>query len=61
MLTYYADPGLPVFLLTVLAKNQRANFSPAERNAIRDELAGLATDYRKGVSINVRSRQAADR
>lgn len=32
---YFYDETLPVFMLTVFAKNERANLSKAERNALR--------------------------
>lgn len=37
ILTYYADADTPVFLLTVLSKGTRANFSKSQVN----ELAGV--------------------
>ena len=45
MITYFAGRALPVFLLTVYAKGERANLSAAERNALRTILAGLAAGY----------------
>jgi len=56
VITFYTGSELPVFLLTIFAKGQRIDLSAAERNAIRQELAGLAEDYRKGVTRHVRSR-----
>lgn len=46
VITYYAGRALPVFLLTLYAKGERANLSPAERNALRGILAGIAASYR---------------
>lgn len=37
VITYFAGDMFPAFLLTVFGKNEKANLSPAERNA----LAGL--------------------
>ena len=34
LITYYANPGVPVFLLTVFSKGEKANLSKAERNAL---------------------------
>ena len=48
MITYYAGPDLPVFLMAVFAKGERANLSRAERNELRQVLAGLAAEYRRG-------------
>jgi hypothetical protein len=49
VITYYGGDDVPLFLLTVYAKGERADLTPAERNALRAELAGLADGYRKGV------------
>jgi len=56
VITFYTGPELPVFLLAIFSKGQRIDLTAAERNAIRQELAGLAEDYRKGVTRHVRSR-----
>lgn len=34
VITYFGGRGIPVFLLTVFGKNQRANLNQAERNAL---------------------------
>jgi hypothetical protein len=39
---------IPVFLLGVIDKGERANLSKAEQNTLRKELAGIADDYRAG-------------
>ncbi|WP_337875881.1 hypothetical protein [Elioraea sp.] len=46
VITYFAGRDLPVFLLTVYAKGERANLSPAERNTLRSILSGIAASYR---------------
>ncbi|WP_198376836.1 type II toxin-antitoxin system RelE/ParE family toxin [Neoroseomonas rubea] len=56
VITYFAGADVPVFLLNVFAKGDRVDLSQAERNALRDELAGLAADYRKGVRGRVKGR-----
>lgn len=56
VVTFYTGSELPVFLIAVFSKGQRVDLSGAERNAIKQELAGLAEDYRKGVARYVRSR-----
>jgi putative transcriptional regulator len=40
---------VPILLLALVSKGQRANLSKAERNALRAELMHLADDYRFGV------------
>ena len=48
VITYYGGPNLPVFLMAVFAKGERANLTKAERNELREVLASLAAEYRKG-------------
>jgi len=48
VITYYGGGDIPVFLLAVFAKGDKVNLSPAERNELKKELAGLAADYRVG-------------
>jgi len=48
VITYYGGPELPVFLMAVFAKGERANLTKAERNELREVLASLAVEYRKG-------------
>jgi hypothetical protein len=49
IVTYFAAPDVPVLLLAVINKGERANLSKAERNALRKELQGYADDYRASV------------
>jgi hypothetical protein len=49
VVTYFAAPDIPVFLLAVINKGERANLSKAEQNTLRKELAGIADDYRIGI------------
>jgi hypothetical protein len=46
-ITYYGGPNLPVFLLTVFAKGERADLTKAERNELREVLGRLAAEYRE--------------
>lgn len=48
-ITFYAGPNVPVFLMAIFGKGERANLSKAEHNELRDVLANLAAEYRKGV------------
>lgn len=47
---YYHDEHLPLFLLTVYAKNQKANLTKAERNELNTLVPVLVATYaaRKG-------------
>jgi hypothetical protein len=47
-ITFYSGQKLPVFLLGIFGKGERANISDAERNELRQVLASLAAEYRKG-------------
>jgi len=42
---YYHSPRLPVFLLTAYAKNDKANMTKAERNAMRRLVPMLVAGY----------------
>lgn len=44
---FASDETLPVFLLTVFAKNEKANLAPKEAAAIRKLVGQLADAYRK--------------
>jgi hypothetical protein len=50
---YYGGLDVPLFLLALIDKGERANLSKAERNTIAQELASLAEDYRSGVRVKV--------
>ena len=43
----FAGEDIPVFLLTVFAKNEKANLSAAERTALIAAAKELAADYRR--------------
>jgi hypothetical protein len=45
---------VPVFLLALVSKGQRADLSQAERNELRTILGTLAEAYRAGVRAKVR-------
>ena len=48
VISYYGGPDIPAFLLAIFAKGDRANLTKAERNELRQVLAVLAEEYRKG-------------
>ena len=54
MITYYAAEDVPVFLLALVSKGQRADLSQADRNALRAELSAVAANYRAGVQAKVK-------
>jgi len=54
VITYYAAEDIPVFLLALVSKGQRADISQAERNAMRDRMPVLVESYRTGVKEKVK-------
>lgn len=47
VITYFGGGGLPVFLLNVFAKGDRADLSQKQRNVLRGILTKLTETYRK--------------
>lgn len=43
----FSGANLPVFILAVFAKNEKANLSTAERNALGKMVAVMIEDYRR--------------
>lgn len=52
-----AAEDVPVLMLAVIDKGERANLSKAEQNEPRAELSGAADDYRKSVRTMIASRR----
>ncbi|SEP49579.1 hypothetical protein SAMN04487843_13137 [Methylobacterium sp. ap11] len=50
---YYGGNEVPLFLLALIDKGDRANLTKAERNALATELSCLADDYRAGVAARL--------
>ena len=44
---YYHNESLPLFLLSVFAKNEKSNLTKAERNEMKTLLPRLVAGYRK--------------
>ncbi|MPZ58314.1 MAG: addiction module toxin RelE [Rhizobiales bacterium] len=53
VVTYFGGDDIPVFLLALFSKGDLDNLSKAARNELRNELAGIATDYRAFVRTRV--------
>jgi hypothetical protein len=47
--SYFAGDDVPVLLLALIDKGDRADIPAAARNTLRTELAGYASDYRASV------------
>jgi hypothetical protein len=56
VITFYSGASVPVFLLTIFGKNEKADLTKGERNELRATLADLVSEYRKGVARNVKAR-----
>jgi len=44
---YYHNPTLPIFLLTVFAKNERENLSQRDRNIVKQVVTEIVNTYAK--------------
>ena len=53
VITFYSGKDLPVFLLTIYRKGEKANLSKAERNELKGILGDIVREYRKGARRNV--------
>jgi hypothetical protein len=49
-ITFYSGPALPVILLTVYAKSQKANLSRKQRNELRQLTKAIADTYASRVT-----------
>jgi hypothetical protein len=43
----FSGEGMPVFVLAAFAKNEKANISPAERNALARMVTDMIENYRR--------------
>jgi len=50
VVSYFWAEDIPVFLITVFAKNQRANLTMAERNELKKLSSTIVETYRQGIS-----------
>ena len=53
VITFYSGEDVPVFLLAVYSKGDRANLSKAERNELKGILGDVVREYRKGAKRHV--------
>ncbi len=53
VITFYAADDVPIFLLDLYGKGEKANLTKAERNALHAILSTLADAYRKSVARKV--------
>ena len=48
VITFFSGTDIPVFLLSVFAKNEKSNISQAERNTLRKILGEMVKLYKQG-------------
>lgn len=53
VITFYSGKAVPVFLLVLYSKGDRANLTKAERNELRAILQEIVREYRKGAKRHV--------
>jgi hypothetical protein len=53
VITFYSGSDVPVFLLAVYSKGEKANLSKSERNELKGILADIVREYRKRVKRHV--------
>ena len=56
VITFFGGRDVPVFLLNLFAKGDRIDLSQADRNALREELAGLVDDWHEGLRTHAARR-----
>jgi len=49
VITFFTGPDLPVFLITLFSKGERANLSKGERNELGAMTKRILSEYRKKV------------
>jgi hypothetical protein len=47
IITFFSGQNIPVFLLTVFAKNEKANISQADKNALLKALGAMVETYKR--------------
>ncbi len=57
VITFTSGPSIPVFLLSVFGKNEKADLTASERNELRQVLGELVETYRRGVTRHVQGRR----
>jgi len=60
IITYFAAEDVPVLMLAVIDKGERADLTQGERNGMRDRLGRFAITYREGVQRRLRELRRAE-
>jgi len=53
VITFYSGKDVPVFLLAVYSKGEKANLTKAERNELKGILGDIVREHRKGAKRHV--------
>ncbi|MHB8383660.1 MAG: type II toxin-antitoxin system RelE/ParE family toxin [Candidatus Binataceae bacterium] len=53
VITFYSGKDVPVFLLTIYSKGEKANLTKSERNELKSILGDIVGAYRKGAKRHV--------
>jgi len=53
VITFYSGKDVPVFLLAIYSKGEKANLSKSERNELKSILGEIVQEYRKGAKRHV--------
>jgi len=53
VVTFYAAADVPILMLALVSKGDRADISQAERNALKSRLSRYAEEYRAGLRRRV--------
>ncbi|MDB5641950.1 MAG: hypothetical protein JWN07_1267 [Hyphomicrobiales bacterium] len=51
VITFFTGQSLPLFLITVFAKSERANLSQAERNGLAQLTSKIVSEYARATRI----------
>jgi hypothetical protein len=60
-ITFYSGAMMPVYLVTVFGKGERANLSDAECNGLRALTKALAAEHRDAVAAMVRRKDGKEK
>jgi len=53
VITFYSGKDVPVFLLAIYSKGEKANLTKSERNELKSILGDIVGEYRKGAKRHV--------
>jgi len=60
VISYFAAEDVPILLLALVDKGERADISQSDRNLLRDLLGRFAEEYRRGVRQRIAHKRITD-